>query len=213
MGYDIQTIVLAAPVIIFSLTVHEYFHAWTANRCGDPTARDMGRMTLNPMAHLDIFGTLMLFMSGFRFGWAKPVPVNPYNLRDPRRNDFWISIAGPLSNLGLALIAGVLFRLFSGIGLIGQYQWLDGILFLFLIINCSLAFFNLLPFYPLDGSHIFRSILPEKFGPMLDQLYRISPMLLIFLILSGFMFNVSILWMILGPFVRAAVFLFSGIRL
>ena len=103
MGLDLRTIIIAAPVIIFSLTVHEYFHAWTAYRCGDPTAKDMGRLTLNPLAHLDVFGTLMLFLSHFRFGWAKPVPINPYNLKNLRRDDFWISAAGPLSNLALAL--------------------------------------------------------------------------------------------------------------
>jgi Zn-dependent protease len=213
MGLDIRTVILAAPVIIFSLTVHEFFHAWTANRCGDPTAKDAGRMSLNPLVHLDVFGTLMLFMSGFRFGWAKPVPVNPMYFRNPRRDDFWISAAGPLSNLGLALIAGIIFRLLSAIGMIGQYQALDMILYLFLMINCSLAFFNLLPLYPLDGSHIFRNILPEEYGPMLDQIYRVSPMILIFLILSGYMFGVSIIWIILGPFVRAAVYVFSGLHL
>lgn len=212
MGYDLRTIILAAPVIIFSLTVHEFFHAWTANRRGDPTAKDMGRMTLNPLAHLDVFGTLMLFMSNFRFGWAKPVPVNPYNLRNYRRDNLWISAAGPLSNLGLALIAGIIFRIMSGMGLIGQYEAVDTVLFLFLIINTSLAFFNLLPLYPLDGSHIFRSLLPEEYTPMLDQIYRVSPMLLIFLILSGFIFKVSIIWLILGPFIKAFIYLFSGLN-
>lgn len=213
MGLDLKTIVLAAPVIIFSLTVHEFFHAWTANRRGDPTAKDAGRMTLNPLAHLDLFGTLMLFMSNFRFGWAKPVPVNPYNLRNYRRDNLWISAAGPLSNLGLAFIAGTIFRILNGLDMIGQYPALDMLLFLSIMINTSLAFFNLLPLYPLDGSHIFRSILPEEYGPMLDRIYRVSPMILIFLILSGFMFKVSIIWLILGPFIKGAVFLFSGLRL
>ena len=87
----IQRAIIAAPAILFALTVHEFFHAWTALRFGDPTARDMGRLTLNPMAHLDLFGTIMMFASGFRFGWAKPVPVNTMNLRNPRVADFWIS--------------------------------------------------------------------------------------------------------------------------
>ena len=213
MGYDIRTIILAAPVIIFSLTVHEFFHAWTAYRRGDSTAKDAGRLTLNPLAHLDFFGTLMLFLSNFRFGWAKPVPVNPYNLRNYRRDNLWISAAGPLSNLGLALIAGTLFRILNGMGMIGQYQALDTVLFLFLLINTSLAFFNLLPLYPLDGSHIIRSVLPEEYGPMLDQFFRMSPMILMFLILSGFMFHFSIIWLILGPFIKTAVFLFSGLQL
>jgi Zn-dependent protease len=213
MGYDLKTIILAAPVIIFSLSVHEFFHAWTANRCGDPTARLMGRMTLNPLAHLDIFGTLMLFMSGFRFGWAKPVPVNPMNLKDYRRDNLWISAAGPLSNLGLAFIAGTIFRMLDGAGIIGQYGALDTMLFFMIIINTSLAFFNLLPLYPLDGSHIFRSLLPQQYEPVLDQIYRVSPMILIFLILSGAMFGVSIIWIILGPFIKFFVYMFSGLQL
>jgi Zn-dependent protease len=213
MGMDIRTMALAAPVIIFSLTVHEFFHAWMANRRGDPTARDAGRLTLNPLAHLDLFGTLMLFLSNFRFGWAKPVPVNPYNLRNYRRDNLLISAAGPFSNLGLAFIAGMLFRALNGMNIIGRYEWLDLVLFLFIMINASLAFFNLLPVYPLDGSHIFRSLLPESYGPMLDQFERVSPMVLIVLILSGYIFHVSLIWLVLGPFIRAIVFLFSGLQI
>lgn len=213
MGLDIRQAILAAPVIIFSLTVHEYFHAWTANRLGDSTAKDMGRLTLNPLAHLDIFGTLMLFMSNFRFGWAKPVPVNPYNLRNLRHDDFWISAAGPLSNLGLALIAGTIIRVLNGLGMLYQYEAVGMILFYAVMINVSLAFFNLLPIYPLDGSHIFRNILPERYGPIIDQIERVSPMILILLIMSGFMFGYSVLWLILGPFVKLFVMLFSGITI
>lgn len=212
MGLELRTIILAAPVIIFSLTVHEFFHAWTANRFGDSTAKDMGRLTLNPLAHLDLFGTLMLFMSHFRFGWAKPVPVNPYNLKNPRRDDFWISAAGPLSNLGLALIAGTIFRVFNGAGIIGANEAVDLLLYFAILINSSLAVFNLLPIFPLDGSHILRSILPEEYGPTLDRFARVSPMILIVLILSGFLFKVSLIWLILGPFVRAIIYLFSGIQ-
>ncbi|MCP4570427.1 MAG: site-2 protease family protein [FCB group bacterium] len=210
---DVKTAILAAPVIIFSLTVHEYFHAWTANKFGDSTAKDMGRLTLNPLAHLDVFGTLMLFMSNFRFGWAKPVPVNPYNLRNLRHDDLWISAAGPLSNLGMALIAGTIIRILNGLGIFYQYEALSMILFYMVMINVSLAFFNLLPIYPLDGSHIFRNILPERYGPTIDQIERVSPMILMFLILSGFMFGFSVLWLILGPFIKLFVLLFSGITL
>jgi Zn-dependent protease len=211
MGLDLRTIIIAAPVIVFSLTVHEYFHAWTAYRCGDPTAKDMGRLTLNPLAHLDVFGTLMLFLSHFRFGWAKPVPVNPYNLKNLRRDDFRISAAGPLSNLALALISGTVFRILNVLDLLRINEGLIVMLQLMIFINVSLAFFNLLPIYPLDGSHIFRNLLPEQYGPMLDRIEQISPMILIFLILSGYFFGFSIIWLILGPFIRAVVFLFSGI--
>ena len=203
--------ILAAPVIIFSLTVHEFFHAWTADRCGDPTAKHMGRLTLNPLAHLDLLGTIMLFASKFHFGWAKPVPVNPYNLRHPRRDNFWISAAGPLSNLGMGLLSGLAFRGLNAAGLLGLHEGLTMMLIHMIRINVSLAFFNLLPIFPLDGSHIFRSILPTSYGPTLDQIDRVSPYILLVLIISGALLNFSILWLILGPFVRAGIYLFSGI--
>jgi len=211
MDFDVRTMILAAPVIIFSLTVHEFFHAWTAYKCGDPTAKQMGRLTLNPLAHLDLFGTIMLFASQFRFGWAKPVPVNPYNLRHPRRDNFWVSAAGPLSNLGMGLIAGLTFRGLDAAGLLGLHEGLTMMLYFMISINVSLAFFNLLPIFPLDGSHIFRSILPVSYGPTLDSIERVSPYILLILIISGAVLHFSLLWIILGPFIRAAIYLFSGI--
>jgi Zn-dependent protease len=200
----IQRAIIAGPAILFALTVHEFFHAWTALKFGDSTARDMGRLTLNPLAHLDIMGTIMMFVSGFRFGWAKPVPVNPYNLRNPRVADFWISAAGPLSNLGLGFIFGILFRLVAG----AQMNLPDAVyLFLFLsvMINVSLAFFNLIPLYPLDGSHILKTLLPEDMGPTLERFERFSPILLILLIVVGGF------WLILGPFISFFVSLFAGV--
>jgi Zn-dependent protease len=213
MGLDLRTIVLVAPVIIFSLTVHEFSHAWMANRFGDPTAKNMGRLSLNPLAHLDLFGLVMLFVSNFRFGWAKPVPVNPYNLRNQRHDDFWISAAGPLSNLSLALIAGMIFRAMNRTEMLGQVSGLDWMIFYGITINVSLAVFNLLPIFPLDGSHILRNILPEEYGPTIDRIEQFSPVILMVLIFSGFLFRFSILWVILGPIVRAIVLLFSGVQI
>lgn len=206
----IQRAIIAAPAILFSLTVHEYFHAWTALRFGDSTARDMGRLTLNPLAHLDFFGTAMMFLSGFRFGWAKPVPVNLSNLRNPRVADFWISAAGPLSNFGLAFIFGMLFRMLSGGDNLLPSSFMHTVrLFLYfaVMINVSLAFFNLIPLFPLDGSHILRNLLPERHGPALDQLERYAPFILIFLIVTGGF------WLVLGPFIGFFVYIFSGISL
>jgi len=196
---------IAAPAIFFSLTVHEFSHAYLAYRFGDSTARDAGRLTLNPLAHLDLFGTLMMFLSGFRFGWAKPVPVNPYNLRNPRVADFWISAAGPLSNLGLALVFGVLFRMaYSGmlpLPLPVVQFFLVGV-----VINVSLAFFNLIPLFPLDGSHMLKSILPARYEMRLAEFDRFAPYILIFLIIVGGF------WMILGPFISIFVNFFTGIN-
>ncbi len=199
----IRQALIAAPAILFSLTVHEYFHAWTALRFGDSTARDMGRLTLNPMAHLDLFGTIMMFMSGFRFGWAKPVPVNPFNLRNPRVADIWVSAAGPLSNFGLAVIAGLIFRLliFLGIQLPDVFY---RFLYFSVMINVSLGFFNLIPLFPLDGSHILRNLMPQKYSDTFDQLERFSPFILIFLIIVGGF------WIVLGPIVTFFVSLIIG---
>ncbi|UCD18207.1 MAG: site-2 protease family protein [Candidatus Zixiibacteriota bacterium] len=201
----IRRALIAAPAIFFSLTVHEFFHAYLAYRFGDTTARDMGRLTLNPLAHLDFFGTLMMFLSGFRFGWAKPVPVNPYNLRNPRWADLWISAAGPLSNLGLGFIFGMLFRLayssFLPVPSVVVQFFLIAV-----IINVSLAFFNLIPLFPLDGSHILASLLPPEYEEKLAGIQRFAPFLLMFLILIGGF------WFILGPFITIFVQLFAGVR-
>ena len=203
----IQRAIIAAPAIFFALTVHEFFHAWTALRFGDPTARDMGRLTLNPLAHLDLFGTIMMFLSGFRFGWAKPVPVNPRNLQgNIRVADFWISAAGPLSNMGLAFLFGMFFRMASASGM-QLPQAIYTFLFISVMINVSLAFFNLIPIYPLDGSHILGSVLPPRFGPMLAQIQRVGPIILIALIIFGGF------WLILGPFISLFVYLFTGIKI
>jgi Zn-dependent protease len=203
----LQRAIIALPAIVFALTVHEYFHARIALAFGDSTARDMGRLTLNPLAHLDLFGTLMMFLSQFRFGWAKPVPVDPRNLRgNARVADFWISAAGPLSNLGLAFLFGLLYRF---LGQMSMDIPLAVVVFLQLsiIINVSLAFFNLIPLYPLDGSHILRSVLPESAGDTLDRIQPYAPFILIGLIIVGGF------WIILGPFISFFVYLFSGLRI
>jgi Zn-dependent protease len=202
----IKNALIAAPAILFSLTVHEFFHAYIAYRLGDNTARDMGRLTLNPLAHLDFFGTIMMFMSGFRFGWAKPVPINLFNLRNPRTADLWISAAGPLSNMGLALLFGLLFRLAYG-GAMALPPGVIQFLLFGVMINVSLAFFNLIPLYPLDGSHIMKSLLPVRFEIPLMEFERFAPFILMFLIIIGGF------WFILGPFVTFFVHLFAGVRI
>ena len=201
----IQRLILAAPAILFALTVHEYFHAWTALRYGDSTARDMGRLTLNPIDHLDFMGTAVFFISHFTFGWAKPVPVNLMNVRgNVRVADFWISAAGPISNMGLAVLFGILYRLGDGFG----FSHSGPVLKFFLTcvtINVALAFFNLLPMYPLDGSHILRNVLPLRYEESIMRFERIAPFILLLLIITG------VFWVVLGPIVVFFIRIFTGL--
>ncbi|MCK4232276.1 site-2 protease family protein, partial [candidate division WOR-3 bacterium] len=145
-------VMLALPGMLAGLTFHEFAHAWMANKLGDPTAKMMGRLTLNPLRHLNLIGTLAIVLLGF--GWAKPVPINPDNFRDRRKGTLLVSIAGPGANLVLALLLAALFRL---VGLISLQTspviaYIQGILGLAVFYNLILAFFNMIPIPPLDGS-------------------------------------------------------------
>ena len=106
MDFNLKLILIQAPVILFALTVHEFCHAWVADMLGDDTAKRQGRLTLNPIAHLDVLGTILMFVAGF--GWAKPVPVNPLNFENPRKGMLLVAIAGPMSNLVVAIVAGMI---------------------------------------------------------------------------------------------------------
>jgi Zn-dependent protease len=171
---DISTIIARVIVLLIAFTIHELAHAVTADYLGDPTPRRMGRITLNPLKHLDPFGTIMLIIAGF--GWAKPVMVNPMNMRgNPRTSMAIVAIAGPLSNLIMAGMAAIFFRL----GLVDLNSLFLGnassfslanLLVQFLYINLALAFFNLIPVPPLDGSKILYAILPA------ELVYRLRPL-------------------------------------
>ena len=205
---DFRALLFMAPGILFALTIHEYCHAWTANRLGDPTARLQGRLSLNPIAHLDLFGTICFVLAGF--GWGKPVPVNPYNFKNPRKGDMLVSFAGPASNFISAFVLGIIFRLVYEFGILPSY--LNMMLLFSIRISLLLAFFNLIPLFPLDGSHILKGLLPYEYVASYENLSRYSPFILLGLVLLGRQGGVSILGSILGPPVNFFSRLFTGIH-
>ena len=207
----VEVLILLIPILLFSLCFHEFSHAYSAFKLGDNTAERMGRLTLHPLSHLDLMGCLMILFVGF--GWAKPVPVNPYNLSNPRRDMMIVAAAGPLSNLFLALIGGIIFRIITNTSFIINLSNPDiiiQIIYYFIYINIALAIFNLIPIPPLDGSQIFGSLLNPKTAIKL-QIY--GPQVLLGLILFGIITGYSIIWLVMKPFVSFFVYLFSGINI
>jgi Zn-dependent protease len=212
---NLSTLLLIAPPILIALTFHEFAHAYAAYRYGDDTAKQLGRLSLNPLRHLDPLGTIMIFL--VHFGWAKPVPVNPYRLKNPRKDMLWISAAGPLANILLALASGLLLRLlFAMDGTPGSHTGTAMELFTFMVImslqiNLALAIFNILPIAPLDGSKILSGLLPAEFAKFIGVLERYGPFVLIGLIIIGRVTEVSILGGLIWPFVDFFSKLFAGI--
>jgi len=192
---------------MFALSFHEFAHAWMASRCGDNTAARMGRLTLNPMAHLDIMGSLMILFVGF--GWAKPVPVDGRYLKNPRTDMMKVAAAGPAANLILALIGGLLFRFLNGIE--PMTESILVLLLWFTRINIALAVFNMIPVAPLDGSQIFSGWL-MKINPQLAwKIESYGPQVLFGLILFGYITGFSIIWLVMEPFVSFFMKIFLGI--
>ncbi len=196
------------PAVLLALTVHEYFHAWTAFRLGDPTARNAGRLTLNPLKHLDPVGFILILVA--RVGWAKPVPVNPAYFRSPAGGLALTSLAGPLSNLGLAILSGLAFR---GLNLVmGEVslwrEFIGPMLAISVIINIALAFFNLIPLPPLDGFAILAYFFP-RVGYNLGFI-RAGPYILMGLIMLGFFLPISPLGLYLAPFLYIGTWLLLG---
>ncbi len=204
----LDVLIILIPVLVFALSFHEFSHAFVAYLLGDDTAEKQGRLTLNPFAHLDLMGSMMILFVGF--GWAKPVPVNPLNLRDKRTGMIKVAFAGPASNLLLALICGIVIRL------VNFYQFsidesVGSALYLFLYINIALAIFNLLPIAPLDGSQIFGSILSRKNPELAWKLQVNGPKVLLGVILFSIITGISILGKIMGPFIDFFMYIFAGI--
>lgn len=195
------SIVGIVVILLFSIVVHEYSHARMAMQCGDPTAKIAGRLTLNPIPHIDPIGTIIvpvfLFWSGFTpFGWAKPVPVNPANFNNPGIDNVKVSGAGPLSNILLAC----LFTFLTIISFpVFQYGFVYGILQWGIQINVLLAVFNLIPISPLDGSHILEYFIPQHMKQAYNRFQMSGPLILMIIIFSGFILPFSLFFMIIGP--------------
>ena len=202
-----ETLILLIPTLMFALSFHEFAHAWMATKCGDNTAARMGRLTLNPMAHLDVMGSLMILFVGF--GWAKPVPVDSRNLKNPRKDMMKDAAAGPISNLLLAMLAGMVWRLLGGTGLLSNSIF-PVLIFYFTQINIALAVFNLLPVEPLDGSKIFSGYLMKTNPQLAWKIQSYGPQVLFGLILFGYITGFSILWLAMKPFVNFFMLLFIG---
>jgi len=192
--------IISLFVVLFAITVHEASHGWAALKMGDPTAFHMGRISLNPIHHIDPIGTILLpliliIMGAPPFGWAKPVPVNPLNLRNPRRDNLLISAAGPLSNFIVAFIAFLIIKIFIALdpsllyGRIGSFSNLLSpiitILYYTVLINVILAIFNLIPIPPLDGSGVLMGLISEEAAEKYEQIRPYGFLILLVLIMTG----------------------------
>lgn len=208
---NINNLIITIPAILYALTIHEYFHGWTANKFGDPTAKLQGRLTLNPLAHIDILGALCFVFA--HFGWGKPVPINPHNFKNPRRDNVLVSFAGPAANFVSALAFGVIFQLLRNAPFIpvNVSTILYNLLIFGIMMNLSLAFFNMIPLFPLDGSHILEGLLPYSMAQKYKETERYGPFILLGLIILGNYGNISILSIILGPPIQYFLRLFTGL--
>lgn len=193
MSISIPVLIIAFLVAII---IHEAAHAWMADKLGDPTPRLTGRLSLNPLAHIDLYGTvlfpllLIIMGSPIVFGWAKPVRFDPFNLKNPRRDAALISLAGPLSNLILATVLAIIVRIIS-----------LPLLYPFILLNVVLAIFNLIPIHPLDGGKVLVGLLPKKDAHEMDRFLNRYGILILFFLIFPF-FGTSPVFLVLTPVLR-----------
>ena len=211
MASLIQKLSIYAIPTLLAIILHEVAHGWVADRLGDSTARYSGRLTLNPVAHIDFFGTILLpvvllISGGFVFGYAKPVPINPYNLRNPRRDMIWISMAGVLTNLAVAAVSAMSFRILAS-GFLGSWGLLIRPLMMMLMvsvrINIILAVFNAIPIPPLDGSRVLVNLLPAEKSMVFSKLEPYGFLIILLLFFTGM---INFIW----PIIRFFLILFLG---
>jgi Zn-dependent protease len=193
LDLDVTSLVIVFLVLLFSLTIHEAAHAWSASRLGDDTARRLGRVSLNPIVHIDPIGTLLLPLvglasgSGMIFGWAKPTPITVSNLGHPRRDSVLVTAAGPASNLAIAVVATLVLQQSEGVMRVIAFEALS--------LNVLLAVFNMLPIPPLDGGQILMAVLPPRISMQLRFLYPYG-----FLILMALMFTGILGYLVAPPY-------------
>ena len=200
-----QIIILLIPALVFSLSFHEFAHAWMAYRLGDNTAARLGRLTLNPMSHLDPVGSLALLLMGF--GWAKPVPVDSRYLENPKKDMVKVAAAGPISNIILAVVAALALRLLFSTDLLTDN--IKTFFIIFMQINITLAVFNLLPVSPLDGSQILTPFLEKYFGS--DVVWKMQiygPRFLFFIIIFSMVTDIHIFSFIISPIFNLFLYIF-----
>jgi Zn-dependent protease len=198
LGSDPAAFLVLILAFVFALTVHEFSHAFAARLLGDRTAEDAGRLTLNPIAHLDLLGTLLLVTAGF--GWGKPVPVNPYNLRSPRFGNALVAAAGPISNLLMVVVFGLGLRFALDTSALGPDNLLSVFLLALTQINLVLMVFNLIPIPPLDGSRVFFSFLPPSAAPFVESMQRRGPLLLLGVFIADGFLGLGIFSRLFGYF-------------
>jgi len=204
--FDIWSMIYSFPVILVALTFHEFAHGYMAHLLGDPTPKQQGRLTLNPLAHLDPLGTLMMIVA--RFGWAKPVQVNPFYFQGNRqRGMLLVALAGPLANILVAFIGALMYNLFGvhAEAVLVNYDYFSFFLRSLVSINIYLALFNLIPVPPLDGSKILLGIMPRNYHESIYSLEAYGPMILMLLILT------NITGRVLLPIARVVINSFDSI--